>query len=343
MFVYDLVDMQELTGFVRQVAAELEQDTFTLSRFLPNNNIDDIEYRIGRRSREDIDAATVRSWDAEAPIAARRAEFRRIMGELPPISRVIRLGEEERLRQRSLQLGSDQPIIDQVYNDAANMARAVTARIEMFRGEALNNGTVAINENGVVQDVDFQRDPTLQVAPAVLWGDATAEPVSDETEWMQLYSDLNGEGPGRALMSTRVANSLLRNGQYRNLAGTDESAPQLVSRSTIDQVRVAYNLPPIEIYDTQVRVNGVRTRVIPDNVVIYLPTNAAELGETLLGTTAESLELVGAQQLEQAQAPGLTSVVDRTFNPVATWTLATAISLPVLYEPNLTLRATVLA
>lgn len=342
MFVYDLVDMQEMQGFVRQIAAEVEQDTFTLARFLGNNNIDDIEYRVNRRSRNDVDAATVRSWDAESAIAARQAEFRRLMGELPPISRKIRLGEEERLRRRSLNLGNDQPIVDAVYDDAANMARAVTARIEMFRGEALLNGSVDINENGVVQTVDFERDPTLTVATADTWDTATSEPVSDETDWMQLYSDLNGEGPARVLMSTRVANALLRNSQYRNLAQTDESAPQLISRATVDAVRTAYNLPPIDLYDAQVRVNGTRQRVLPDNVIIYLPTNVGELGEVLLGTTAESLELANAAQIEQAQAPGLTATVDRTFDPVATWTLATAIALPVLYEPNLTLTATVL-
>lgn len=343
MFLYDLVDMAELQGFVRQVAAEVEQDTFALAQFLGNNNIDDIEYRVSRRSRNDVDAATVRAWDAESGIAERRAEFRRIMGELPPISRKIRLGEEERLRRRSLSLGNEQPIVDAVYDDAANMARAVAARIEMFRGEALRRGRVDINENGVVQPVDFGRDPALDFTVAALWSDtANSEPITDETEAIQLYADTNGERPGFALTSTRVINSLLRSLQVRTLAQTDAAAPSLVSLNTVNTVRTAYNLPPFVTYDAQVRVNGTRQRVIPDNVIIYLPANPGELGETLLGTTAESLELVGASQLEQAQAPGLTAVVDKTFDPVATWTLAVAIALPVLYEPDLTMAMEVL-
>ena len=46
--IYDVVDVQELTGFVRGVQLERELNVFQLSRFLPNENIDDIEYRVDK-------------------------------------------------------------------------------------------------------------------------------------------------------------------------------------------------------------------------------------------------------------------------------------------------------
>lgn len=344
MLLYDLVDMQELQGFVRTFQAEIERDTFTLSRFLPNNNIDDIEYRVTRNRRQDQDAATIRAWDTEAPIAARRAAMERLMGELPPISRKIRLGEEERLRRRSIERGGNTDgIVDAVYDDAGNMARAVTARVEMLRAEALLNAELDIDENGVVQTVDFDRDPELEVDAAGPFSDPTAEVVSELVAWLKVYQEINdGARPGRILASDRILGGLLFNEQIRALAGTNEAAPQLISPNAVANVFQAYGIPPMEAIETHVRVNGVRQRILPDNVLIFVPPNARDLGETLSGTTAEALELVGARQLEADQAPGLTAVVEKTFDPVATWTKAAAISLPVLWDANLTMRATVI-
>lgn len=338
MLIYDLVDLQELQGYVRQVQAEIERDEFTLRQFLPNNAIDDIEFRVNRRSRQDFDAATVRNWDTEAPIAARRAEFRRLVGELPPVSRKIQLGEEERLRMRALQLpAQDQAIVDAVFDDAAHMARAVTARFEMFRAEALSTGQIAIDENGVEQTVDFGRDAAAEVTAPLAWSDPSADIVTDLTNWRQEYRELNdGELPAFALTSDRVISLAQRNEQFAALAGRDFTVePNLLSEDAVQAVLRAYRLPPFVPYEKFVRVNGVRQRLIPDNLVILLPRNPLDLGETLFGTTAEALELVGAQQLEQSQAPGLTAVVQKTFDPVHTWTKAAAVGLPVLYEPNL--------
>jgi hypothetical protein len=41
------------------------------------------------------------------------------------------------------------------------------------------------------------------------------------------------------------------------------------------------------------------------------------------------------------QAPGLVSVVEKTFDPVATWTKSAAVALPVLVNPNLSFSADV--
>src|SRR5688572_30128973 len=95
--VYDVANPRELQGFAREILNEENRNRFTLSQFLPNDNIDDISYRVPRGNTVDEDAAQVRAWDAESPIGDRQG-ISRIMGELPPISKKIRLGEEDRLR-----------------------------------------------------------------------------------------------------------------------------------------------------------------------------------------------------------------------------------------------------
>lgn len=343
--IYDIVDVQELTGFVRGVQLERERNVFQLSRFLPNENIDDIEYRIIKGTLQDQDAALIRAWDTESPIGSRQG-VQRMMGELPPISKKIRMGEEERLRRRSLELNGDlKQIVDVIYNDADQMARAVAARVELLRGEALYKGSLTINENGVIQSVAFGRaaahDPAALLTTAKWDAPTTCDPVKDLLGWQQTYLDTNGIEPALALVSRKCVNNLLLADKIRTLASSLSGSPSIVSQSTLSSVLSAYGLPPLFVYDTKVRVAGSSTRVIPDNRVIFLPPAGEPLGRTFQGTTAEALELAGAQQLSQSDLSGMVAVVQKEFDPVSTWTKAAAVALPVLVNPDLTFVATV--
>ena len=339
--VLDLVDPQELQGYVRGLQIEEERNRFTLSNYLPNENIDEIEYRVTRGSLRDADAATIRAWDTESPIASRQG-LERIMGELPPISRKIRLGEEERLRRQALERGDNSAMVDAIYDDAGQMARAVLARVEMLRGEALFNASLTINENGVQQTVTFGRVAGHTVTAGTLWSTvATADPVADMRSWVQTYVDTNGVPPAYALGSTAILGYLMRNAAIRSLATTASGVPALVTMETVNSVFAAFGLPPVIPYDTNVRVAGASQRVTPVNKIVFMPPANEPLGATFFGTTAESLELVEARAIQNDQAPGMVATILKMDDPVSTWTKVGAIALPVLINPDLTLTATV--
>ncbi|GIF14793.1 major capsid protein [Actinoplanes teichomyceticus] len=337
----EYIDPAELTGYVRAALADLDRNRFILSQWLPRREVDDLVYRFTRGGEGLTDAATVRAYDAESPIGSRPG-VTRVTGELPPISRKIRLGEYERLRQRR----DNSAIRTAILSDAERMARAVAARLEMFRGEALYRGQLQINENGVVATVDFGRSGGHSVAPGTLWSTvATATPLADLITWRDTYITTNGEAPGALLTSSTVVGYLLRNAEIRALAGSMLGTPSAVSRTALDSVLQSYGLPPLYIYDAQVRVNGSATRVIPADRIVMLPApgspdagEATDLGATLLGTTAESLEPeYGLSGVE----PGVVAGAYSTKDPVAVWTKAAAIGLPVMANPDLTLAADV--
>lgn len=339
--VYDLADPQELQGFVRQILMETEQNRFQLSQFLPNQNIDEIEFRITKGQLLDEDAAVIRAWDAESPIGGRQG-VQRIMGELPPISKKYRLGEEERLRLRALERRDTSGLVNAIYDDAAKAARSVAARIEMLRGEALYTGKLTINENGVNQVVDFGRNAGHTVTAGTLWSNTAAStPITDELAWITTYRANTGIYPAVAVTSLATVNNLALNAQYRSLAQANGITPAVLGLAGINSIRAVYNLPPIVINDELVRKDGVATRVIPANRFVYMPPASEPLGRTFFGTTAEALELVGAAQISQDQAPGMVAVVEKTFDPVATWTKVAAVALPVVVHPDLTFSATV--
>ncbi|MFE0533828.1 major capsid protein [Streptomyces nigra] len=338
----DYITPAELTGYVRAGAADLAANQFTLARWLPNNEIDDLEYRFTRGGEGLIEAATFRSYDAESPIAARPG-IARITGELPPISRKIRLGEYDRLRQRRL----DGQVRNALMRDAIRMTRSVSARMELARGEALYKGKLELAENGVIATVDFGRKGSHTVVPSVAWTDPAAEILADLLAWKAVYVDSNGQAPGAILTSERVVALMMRNDELRALVyAGGVSQPSVIAISSINEALRAYGLPPVQTYEARVRVNGVSTRVIPDDRVLMLPASgdandpeSTDLGATLWGTTAESLD--SDFGIEEGEEPGIVSGVYAEKDPPALWTKAAAIGLPVLANPDLTFCADV--
>lgn len=338
MLIYDLVDPQELIGFARA----LQFDQFRLDQWLPNRNIVDIEYRFRRGNLSDQDAAAFRAWDTEAPIAARQGA-QRVSGELPPISRKIRLGEEERLRLNALQSGNNDAIVEQIFADTRNMIRAVQARIELARGQVLSTGRLTLNENGLVAVVDFGVPAENFVTAPTVWSDPDADILGDAETWGSGYETVtDGLRPGVGVTSTRVINQLIRNAGFRQLASTLVGTPSLVTQQMVQQIFAAHGIPPLVANDTRVRVDGVAQRVIPEDVIVWLPPAGETLGQTLYGVTAEALELAGEGLIDATDTPGVVAVVEKTTDPVATWTLGTGISLPVLANPELLMVSTVL-
>ncbi|MGC5033072.1 major capsid protein [Micromonospora sp. DT229] len=339
----DYIEPVELTGYVREAAANLPVNQFSLARWLPNRPIDDLEYRFTRGGEGLIEAATFRAYDAESPIG-HRPGLTRVSGELPPISRKIRLGEYDRLRQRSANANA---IRDAILTDAERMARSVAARLELARGDALVNGSVTINENGVIATVGFGRSGSHSVAPGTPWSTiASATPLADLLSWQQTYITSNGEAPGAMVMSTTVLGYLLRNAEIRALVGSTLGAPSRVSQAALRGILDDHGLPPWYIVDEQINVNGAAVRPIPVDKFLYLPApvdpndaDGTQLGATLLGTTAESLD--PRYSLEEADRPGIVAGAYTTEDPIAVWTKAAAIGLPVSVNPDLSFVADV--
>lgn len=332
MYLYsDYADPAELTGYARTALADLEINQFTLSQYLPSQTIDDLDYRFTKGGEGLIDAATYRSYDAEAPLGTRPG-ITRTQGELPPLSRKIRLGEYDRLKARSL----DSTITSQIYSDTERMTRALAARVELARGDAIVNGKVTIAENGVSASVDFGRNPGNSITAPILWSDyANSKPITDLLAAEQAYVDITGSQPGSILTAKKNMALLMQNAQIKNLVFPQGSSAALVRGDDVRGLLTSYDLPPFgPYYDAKVRVGGVDTRIIPDNLVIFMPAGASaqQLGRVLWGTTAEATE--PSYGLAGTEA-GIVVGNFTTWDPIALWTKAAGIALPVLVNPNL--------
>lgn len=335
--IYDLVEPDLLVEYARQVP----MPQFTLDQFLPNRNIRDIEYRFSKAALQDQDVAPYRAFDAEAAIGKRQG-ISRVTGELPPISKKMRLGEESRLRLEMLRGGDNSTIVNQLFDDAAAMVRAVQARIEQARGQALYTGAVTINENGVQATIDFGMAGSHKPNAAASWALPATDILTDLLTWQALYVTDTGQQPGVIVTSSKVLGYMQRNTPMRELmVAGGASAPTILTQETVQATMRAYGLPPMMAYDTVVRVDGVATRVIPDDKLLMLPAGGGPpLGSTFYGVTAEELELRRFGVQVQGDG-GVVVVLSATDDPVATWTKAAAIAVPIIASPELIIAADV--
>lgn len=334
--VYDLVDPAELIDYVRAYDSEVlrAEAAFVLDAWLPNRPTQDLDFRIRKGALNDVDAAEYRAWDTPAPMTSRPGTTR-IAGTLGPVSRQIPMGEEEFLRQQSLDRGTDDPIITQIFDDAERMIRAVQARIELARGDAIDDGIVTISENGLELEADYGRSANMSKTAAVVWTNPAAGILTELLAWQEEYVDQNGVDPAELLVPRARVGNFALNSEMLDYAAANGTTPGRINRATVDNILATEGLPPITVYDGQFRVDGSRERVLPLNKCYFMPPRAEPFGHTFYGVTAEALKLRAKGLIDREAAPGVVAVVTETDHPVQTYTVGTAIALPVTPNPDL--------
>jgi len=329
-----------LTTFVREVPTPADQvlNLILPDRTLNRNTVDLQELtRVNRTAR-------FRAFDARLHVSERDSTVTKQV-KLPPLSSSVSVGEFERLQLEFARLGgtNQSALVDAIYDDATNLAREVRARMEQARGDVLTDGKFTLaGEGNLTMEADFGVPANHIVAPGTPWSTvASATVIADLTAWVNTYVATNGSRPTGMVVSTRVMNYMLQNAEIRTLAASLSGAPGLVTRPALDSALQAFGLPPVSlVYDSNVDVDGVTTKVIPDDRVILYGEN---VGYTAWGITATALELAQAAEtdLSFSDAPGLAGVVIKEGPPFRQFTYVDAVGMPVLENPRRLLIADV--
>lgn len=321
-----------LTKFARLLAARIETNTKSLATLLPSRQIDGLKTRQTKVSRTTVQAK-YRAFDAVTPIGKRPIASTVSELELPPLGQKLPIREKE-IIQQAIKGAEWAQVIQTIYDDTENNVAAILNSAEYRRAQFLFTGAVTIAENGFIQEADFGLDPTHNLDAAdigTLWSDPSAPIFDQERELMAIVEDDSQENVVATVASRRIIQAMLGNDAFKIALGPRPTITNL------NAIRAEYGLPPLFQYDT--KLGGVR--ITPDNRIAMV---TATVGETQWGLTAEELELVGSNAVDDVRrvAPRITASAWKTTDPVGIWSKANATMMPVAGDINGLLVAEVL-
>jgi len=252
----------------------------------------------------------------------------------------MRIGEKDRQEINKLLSASNratlEPILNRIYDDAANLIAGAEVQAERMRMQLLSAGKISITaENRMSYDYDYKmpasHKTTLGTGGTVKWSDTeNSTPIQDIQGWQDKIEEDTGIRPTRAICTRKTWNYLLQNKSIKldmnpaggqNIILTDRMLQQYLSTKLGLTVAV-YNKK------YQLALGGPSYLFFPDDVFTLIPEG--NLGNTYYGTTPEESDLLSGATDAQVSIVN-TGVAVTTFkekHPVNVVTVVSAITLP---------------
>lgn len=305
-------------------------------QLFPSRKIEGLEFDMLKAGSRIPTIASVHAFDTEAEIASRIGS--RSAQELAFIKRKIPLKEKDLMALRNPRTPAEQKYLEEeVYNDVYSMVTAVEARVEKMRMEALANGKIELNENGLDGLVVDYGVPADHQATKD-WTAANADILGD----LEDFSDALDIKPTRILTSKKVRNLMTKN---KAILALFKDAGMLPSKANLNNLLESLDLPTIVTYDEKYKVQGAdgkytTGRYFPeDKLVLFGDSNP---GESVFGTTPEESRLLSGGSKDYKVGNIFATVYESGLDPVATWTKAAATALPSFPEADNVFQAKVL-
>ncbi|MFI7136561.1 major capsid protein [Streptomyces massasporeus] len=348
MTIQDLlkdVTVRDLTTFAR--ALPTPEDFLLQQLVFPALKINEVKWRIKDNGRY-VNVAKYRAYDASVPFASRDAWSNVREGGLAEMGQKLVVGEQEQLLLDA-ERGADQDrLIELLYDDVERHVEAIQGRIELAAADVLLDGKLTINENNYVNEADFGMPAANQVTAPVPWSDPASDPLKDELGWLQYLDDLGVPTPEFVLTSKKAYSYFANNAVYRaafwNSVSPSTTPTATLTPAQVQSVRDTYGLPRVVFYKAQVRVDGVATKVLPQDKWIYIPPQRDRWAQIQWGRTWDSLNLTRGTNPEilREDAPGLIVTRGIQTDPGQIWTKVAAAAMPVMHTPDAHLVATVI-
>lgn len=290
--------------------------------------------------------ARYRSWDGRVHVSERDTGSEGRI-KMIPLSSSLGLGEYERLQYQYATMGAspnEQRLARAIYNDSTILTNEVFNRLELAWGDVLSDGVLTISEGGLTGTagtVDFGVPAPQKTTVGTAWATvATAPALTDIQTVVDTFKDANGSVPGFVLMSTVVRRNLRKNKQVIDAVYGTTGGRTQVSEDELNTLLGSEfeGLGLLATYDSNVDVDGVTTRTLAADKVVFLPQNLDDLGHTAWGTTVTALELVnsGKTELSFEEAPGIVGIVNKSDGiPFRQQTQVDALAMPVLTNAKL--------
>lgn len=279
------------------------------------------------------EVAFVHGLDTEAEIGTRPG-FEKVLTEKLFIKRKI--NQSERLRQ-AIENGvpDNEALKNFVFDDAANLFESVVARANVMKGQFLSTGAVTVKENHVDMGIDYGVPTTAKVT-LTNWATPEADIMGDIQKMVTVAED-NGYVVNKALTSLKMIN-YMRNNTAMQTAVLGAANKRLLTKQELANLLMQEYAITIDRCDEKFRFRkadgSLKTgRYFKEDVFTLYEADAnGSFGTGLWGVTPEELEY--RQFIQEENRSFVTLSMWATQDPVAVWTKASGMFVPVAPKAN---------
>ena len=262
----------------------------------------------------------------------------------------VKINQSERMRALLRAGVQNDQMYDYVIRDGATLGEQVITRTKVAKNELMATGKITIKENNLNVNVDYGV-PAYQTAFKLDFSD-----TADIPEQLQDIVDAalaSGVTLTGILTSKKNITKLRKNEFIQKAIYGTAGKGQLVKRSELDAyLDEEFGISTIIVNDltygasstigSDGRPNIITERYYPDNKITFFATNAG--GKMGVGLWGDAPEVDAAKFMSVAgsSVSPYVSISQWTENdPAVLWTKASALFMPVLYNPNSLWIATV--
>lgn len=289
--------------------------------------------------------ATVHAFDTEAEIASRPA-FDKVNVEKLLVKRKINQTERMRLLlDNGLQSNDEAAMKRYIFDDMGRLAESVKTRTEVAKMEVLATGKMTIKENRLNLTVDYGV-PTSHTNDSFTWNTPETDDIlGDILKVVDKAAD-EGKAITRMITSRKIIRAILSNKAVQTaIYGTAGSG----TLPTMDRVQSLFQqmfgFSAIETNDLRYAIEKAdgsqeKQRFYPDNKISFISEQiSGGLGTGLWGVPPEEAEY--GQYANKSADQYITITQWATPDPVAVWTKASGLFIPVLPDVDSLYIATV--
>lgn len=277
-------------------------------------------------------AAFVHALDTEAVIG-QRPSFEKVLQEKLFIKEKI--NQSEKL-QMLINKGvpDDEGLIRWVFDDMTRLSESVVTRTLVAKGQVMSSGIMKIKENKLDMTIDFGI-PSEQKIDLGDWSKPDYDIFGDLERAVALLT-AQGITPNRMLTSGTQISRMRRNKSMQT-AVLGAANARLLTKAELDNLLTEEFGLTLEKCDEQFAFikgdgsRGTQRYFKEDKVTIYTADPSGRIGTGLWGPTPEELEY--RQFIEKENRSFVTVTMWATQDPVAKWTKASGMFVPVLPNP----------
>lgn len=265
--------------------------------------------------------ALAHAFDTEARIGD-RTSIEKL--ELEQILIKEKLNQSERIRRYLNHGANKDKLVDYIYDDAGNLISRVLARVELMRNQLISTGKVSIDENNFKLTLDYgYKDSHSDNFTG--WEDPTHDIIADLNRIKAKASE-EGKEITKAITSSKILGYITANKAINDIFAKALQLPtgDNILRWIYDNFGIQFAVNDVK-YKEKANEKKLH-RFFPENVITFI-AGEGTFGNTVYGFTPEE------DAIPNATNSGYVTVSQwDTPDPVATWTKATALVLPVMND-----------